>query len=884
QALYAAGEFAKSAEVFRVVSFDEKQTAKREEAAFSRVLCAEKLAEGQNPPLPPRLIDAQVAAYEDYITLNPTSDKNASLLFKEGNLYFTSAKFPSAIAAFERLIATHRADPLAAEANDLIAQAHFRLGNFAAAEQWSEKALAAAAPDNPLGKRRDEVEKLYAMTMFKQGEKADEEKQYGEASRDYLRLADKLPANEVAARALYNAASATERAKQKPEAARLFQRLIDTYTASDLAPDAAVRLAEFYKDQPGGTDQIIQIYERVADTHVDDPKGEEFLFLAGKLAAKDHKAPETIRLFEKFLSRYRSQTADLRGERNVEALYHLGSTYAAAGNVGGARQNLELFLSQARPAKASFGDDAQGYDYATANARLLLGNMQFEEYRSVRIHTPVAETLKRKETLLNAIVDRYAPAVASGIAPLATEASFRIGNSYEDFAAAIEDAPRPAGLTAEEQAEYDRLLQERVRPFLAKAVDAYRVTVRAAREKPLDDPWVGRCRERLAAVAPRAFARSPRPGYMRLAAAADPPPAVLSTFAGVKVDADSGPGFFGSLFADEEKTRLRNFAKGLGAAQSGDWNEAANQFLEAAKDGPPEAGYNAAVALAQQKKTSQALRSLEEVTRKSPDFLPAITLAARLYEQNGNRDAAASAYRKAAESPRVTAAERLARARFLERQKQTSEALSVYQEVLAAEPMNGEALLATARLDGSEGTEELVKLIGPLGRSATSLVELGVLAGEREAPRVAAQAFAAARSALASSDRLSLVTVLTNEALAAAGAGELERANSLLGAARKVDVPLPIPAIANASGIVLMRQGDFQSAESEFKKAVTAAPTFGPSWANLGILNELYFGSPEQAVECYNRYVATHPPDEAVVTGWIREIRDGGTNARRKSI
>jgi hypothetical protein len=48
-------------------------------------------------------------------------------------------------------------------------------------------------------------------------------------------------------------------------------------------------------------------------------------------------------------------------------------------------------------------------------------------------------------------------------------------------------------------------------------------------------------------------------------------------------------------------------------------------------------------------------------------------------------------------------------------------------------------------------------------------------------------------------------------------------------------------------------------------------------------LNELYFASPEQAIDCYNRYLATHPNDEALVTGWIREIREG-THASRKTI
>src|SRR5207237_8261897 len=119
--------------------------------------------------------------------------------------------------------------------------------------------------------------------------------------------------------------------------------------------------------------------------------------------------------------------------------------------------------------------------------------------------------------------------------------------------------------------------------------------MRAAREKSLEDEWIARCRARLAIVAPRAFARTPRPGYQRLSGTPDPAPEVVSTFAGAKVSADSGPGFFGSLFAGENDTRPREFAKGLGAADKSNWSDAYTRFAEAAKGGPAEAGYNAAV-------------------------------------------------------------------------------------------------------------------------------------------------------------------------------------------------------------------------------------------------------------------------------------------------
>lgn len=193
QALFAAGEYRKAGDVFRVVAADPAFAEKREEAAFARILSVEKLTEGRSAPYPKDVIAALVPAYDDYIALNPASDKVAQLIFKQGQLWFGAEQYPQAIAAFERLIRERPTDPLAVEANDLVAQAHYRLGEFGVAEKWSEKALVQASPSNPLGTRRAEVENLYAVTMFKQGEKADEEKKWDEARNHYLRLVSRLP-------------------------------------------------------------------------------------------------------------------------------------------------------------------------------------------------------------------------------------------------------------------------------------------------------------------------------------------------------------------------------------------------------------------------------------------------------------------------------------------------------------------------------------------------------------------------------------------------------------------------------------------------------------------------------------------------------------------
>ncbi|MEA2624686.1 MAG: hypothetical protein QOD06_731 [Candidatus Binatota bacterium] len=516
QVLYAAGEYARAADAFRQAAAQAQQPARREEAAFARILSLDKVADAarggnEKRPLPLPLADSMIGAYEEYVGLNPQSNKNAAILFKEGQLLLETQRYPAAIGTFERLAKAYPGDPLASEANDLVAQAHFRAGDMAAAQQWSERALAQGRAAG--GERQREIENLFATTLFQQAEKADREKRHGEAATDYLRIVDRLPGSDVAPRALYNSAVAAAAAGNRDQAAGLLDRLLHEYPSSDVGPDAAVRLAEILQTKPGAGAEIVPVYEQVADHLVSDPKGEELLFLAAKISAKQTQPSETVRLFEKFLTRYPSTDLGPRGSRNVEALYHLGVATADAGDGESARYALEQFLSRARP--GVFGEGPQAYAFAVAKANLMLGEVAEREFEAAEIVPPVTETAKQKERLLNQVIERYTPAVASGLSPIATQASYAIGKAYETHASALLAAPKPAGLTPEEETEYDRLLAESVRPYFQKAVDAYRATVRAAEERKIDDEWVRKSRERLQVITPRASAGSASPRSAR---------------------------------------------------------------------------------------------------------------------------------------------------------------------------------------------------------------------------------------------------------------------------------------------------------------------------------------------------------------------------------
>ena len=78
-----------------------------------------------------------------------------------------------------------------------------------------------------------------------------------------------------------------------------------------------------------------------------------------------------------------------------------------------------------------------------------------------------------------------------------TAASFKIGQTFENFAGAIMDAPKPRNLSEDELKQYNRKLLESVLPFKEKALDTYQSAVKQADENKIDNLWVSESRKRI---------------------------------------------------------------------------------------------------------------------------------------------------------------------------------------------------------------------------------------------------------------------------------------------------------------------------------------------------------------------------------------------------
>jgi tetratricopeptide (TPR) repeat protein len=82
------------------------------------------------------------------------------------------------------------------------------------------------------------------------------------------------------------------------------------------------------------------------------------------------------------------------------------------------------------------------------------------------------------------------------------------------------------------------------------------------------------------------------------------------------------------------------------------------------------------------------------------------------------------------------------------------------------------------------------------------------------------------------------------------------------------------PAVLNQQGIALRQEGKFDKAADAYQEAIKLDQNYSPAILNLGILDDLYLGDNEHAMEMYTRYLVLKPEGDTEVSKWIIELKN----------
>jgi tetratricopeptide (TPR) repeat protein len=486
ECLFEAGRLEEAAVQYEQVAAVDTFSRYLEKAASKRIQCLEALrAEGR--------IDADtlLAAYEDFLRMDPESDKAVPIRFKQGEILFNARRYGPSASIFREIVETHPKHKDVLRAWILELEALFEGGQFETLEQRARDLL--EQPLELTEAERSRTEHLIRFAQFQRAHADQESGEYLEAAEGFERLVAEAPKIDIAPDALFNAAICYEKAGEASKAAACYEQIVLHYPSSKHFADSLLApLAHYEKTEQW--DRLLVHLDKLYQRDPQSSLAQETFYKLAKRFYKNENYGKAREIFNLYVAHYPADNA-----RKLEIAYLEAQMSEAEGNKQGAMQAYQRFLTiyeKERTNNPSLSVDP--LHLATANFRTL--DPVYQEYMNVRLDEPLKKNLERKQSLLDRVVSGYMETVKSGAGEFALASAFRVGEAYREFWQSLLDSERPRGLSQEEEGLYEEMLNEQAAPYREKALAAYETTLKRAEEKAVFNEWVLKTYSRLSSL------------------------------------------------------------------------------------------------------------------------------------------------------------------------------------------------------------------------------------------------------------------------------------------------------------------------------------------------------------------------------------------------
>jgi TolA-binding protein len=377
------------------------------------------------------------------------------------------------------------------------AHAWFDLNDYLQAEQAYQQVLARL--DNAAKERAALTEKL-AASIYKQGEAAQSAGDTAAAVGHFLRVRTAAPSTGIVATAEYDAAAGLMSLQLWADAAQVLDRFRKTYPDDPRQGEVTRRLAAAYLAEEQPLQAAVE-FERIGNTHTDPVLQREALWQSAELYAQAQRPLQSVKVYSAYIDRFPQPL-----EPAVEARQRIVEHYLSVSNTREQHKWLQAIIS----ADAAGGNQRTDRTrYLAANARFLLAEAAYADYRAVALTLPLKHSLENRKQRMQAALRQYELAAGYQVAGITTAATFRAADIYLQMGQALLDSERPASLSGEALAEYDLLLEEQAYPFEEQAIDLYETNIERM-NNGLFDEWIEQSLAQLAVLVPARYAKQER--------------------------------------------------------------------------------------------------------------------------------------------------------------------------------------------------------------------------------------------------------------------------------------------------------------------------------------------------------------------------------------
>ncbi len=292
-----------------------------------------------------------------------------------------------------------------------------------------------------------------AATLFHEGLRLQQAERFDRALLFYDRLLEQFPEARHSSAAAYNAGRCLETLGRPAAAAERYRLIVD--------------------GMPRSQDWIAAVFR-----------------LAGVLEQLGRYRP-AAEVLQGLLDRQ-----PLRPGDRMDGLVRLGEVFIAAGRLTEAEAVLLRALRHFRTVEREAYLDPE----PVARAQFRLAELASGRFLAAPLRLPeqqMRQDLEHKARLLLDTQAAYLRAMRWGDPHWATAAGYRIGRLYIELHTALEAAPVPPELDAEEAAVYRELLHDRLEVLLRKALRIFERTLQLAERARADNAWARAARSEM---------------------------------------------------------------------------------------------------------------------------------------------------------------------------------------------------------------------------------------------------------------------------------------------------------------------------------------------------------------------------------------------------
>ncbi len=428
----------------------------------------------------------------NFAKLFPADGRASDVLLHLAEGSYRRSEYPEAITLAQRVV-TQGDLQQKQKALLIIGHSQFETQKYLSAEQTYRTLLQSGRVAK---NERREINRRMALSIYRQGEAAQNVGNISAAVEHFLRVRKEVPASSIVATAEYDAAAGLISMKNWPAAIEVLERFREEQPGHKLRHEVTRKLAIAYTSSNEPV-KAAREFERLAVVESDAEKRSAALWKAAELYDSNNHLDQAAKLYKQYVKEYPAPF-----DVAMEARQKLVALYSKTGD----DKQRDYWRKQIIDVDKKAPVSNERSRYLAMTAAIEIADAKYRDYQAVQLTIPLKKSLRKKKKLLKEAIDAYALVAGYGDAATITRAGYQIGEIYYGFSRALMKSERPRGLNEEELEQYDILLEEQAFPFEEKALEFYRSN-RVRITDGLYDEWIQKSLDRLAEIFPARYSR-----------------------------------------------------------------------------------------------------------------------------------------------------------------------------------------------------------------------------------------------------------------------------------------------------------------------------------------------------------------------------------------